>query len=383
MHNKSKKEFKISGKFKNVTKFKSKTPAQDRLQKFQKVITSNIDDCKKLLDESTVVNKPANITKSGPINIVPNEETILNNNKTFSGDKMTKISKFKINDTKRPSPVQSGLKISDKSKNVKKFKSKTSAQNRLLSIPKLISTNLNEISSTSPGAIKHRINETDSEKLVEIRKNKIHCSVDSAQKRNIDKIDKNDGQLKEPSTGFGSLFIHVKPSNVCDKKVEPIVDYSTLSYQKLESMTVEILSSTSYIVPDTNVFIHSLASIKTIIDEGSNLKKPKMFIPCVVLQELDQLKRRENTAFNAIRAIGYIYEEQKSKNPRLLGQKATMDSEHLIEVNSPDDRILNCCLQLKNQSKTVTLLTNDKNLSIKAQFNGIDTITAKKCLEIY
>ncbi|XP_031628263.1 uncharacterized protein LOC116344037 isoform X3 [Contarinia nasturtii] len=341
MHNKSKKEFKISGKFKNVTKFKSKTPAQDRLQKFQKVITSNIDDCKKLLDESTVVNKPANITKSGPINIVPNEETILNNNKTFSGDKMTKISKFKINDTKRPSPVQSGLKISDKSKNVKKFKSKTSAQNRLLSIPKLISTNLNEISSTSPGAIKHRINETDSEKLVEIRKNKIHCSVDSAQKRNIDKIDKNDGQLKEPSTGFGSLFIvrfltrcsengkklyrkifdtfqHVKPSNVCDKKVEPIVDYSTLSYQKLESMTVEILSSTSYIVPDTNVFIHSLASIKTIIDEGSNLKKPKMFIPCVVLQELDQLKRRENTAFNAIRAIGYIYEEQKSKNPRLL-----------------------------------------------------------------
>lgn len=152
----------------------------------------------------------------------------------------------------------------------------------------------------------------------------------------------------------------------------------------------------------------------------------------MVLAELDRLKHREKKAslkLNAIRAIDYIYDQMKSKNPRLQGnftflikivfvlitvssyfyqnfcfhylkktteeikycepfhfisgQKATKDGDHIIEINSPDDRILNCCLQLKNQSKNVTLITNDKNLSIKAIFNGVHTVTAKKCLDIY
>lgn len=112
----------------------------------------------------------------------------------------------------------------------------------------------------------------------------------------------------------------------------------------------------------------------------------------------------------ASRAIQYIYEQLKSKNPRLqgniffsrialliwiiyefvltlhtiihsLGQKAVEDKEHVIDVTSPDDKVLNCCLQLQNQSMDIILVTNDKNLSNKALLNGIEAITSRGCLE--
>lgn len=66
-----------------------------------------------------------------------------------------------------------------------------------------------------------------------------------------------------------------------------------------------------------------------------------------------------------------------------LGQKAIEDKDPIINVKSDDDRILNCCLQLKNRSSDVILLTNDINLSTKARLNDIEAITScqylKKC----
>lgn len=148
--------------------------------------------------------------------------------------------------------------------------------------------------------------------------------------------------------------------------------------------------------------------------------KHNMLIPFVVLQELDQLKRRnghdDSVSSKASRAIRYIYDELKSKNPRLqgnivnsfphwirmldiqavaisiclslllrftmfIGQKAMEDKSHVIDVSSPDDKVLNCCLQLKNQSKEIILVTNDKNLASKALLNGIEAITSRECLE--
>lgn len=67
----------------------------------------------------------------------------------------------------------------------------------------------------------------------------------------------------------------------------------------------------------------------------------------------------------------------------ILGQSAKDDKEVLIDITSPDDKILNCCLQLKERSNQVTLLTNDINLSNKAMSSGITTITSRKCNEMY
>lgn len=52
-----------------------------------------------------------------------------------------------------------------------------------------------------------------------------------------------------------------------------------------------------------------------------------MLIPFVVLQELDQLKRRndkEMVSQKASRAIQYIYEQLKTKNPRLQGKPSNI-----------------------------------------------------------
>lgn len=48
---------------------------------------------------------------------------------------------------------------------------------------------------------------------------------------------------------------------------EPCQD-SNYTFQELESMVVDVLTDSAYIIPDTNVFIDSLASIKAIIEKG-------------------------------------------------------------------------------------------------------------------
>lgn len=66
---------------------------------------------------------------------------------------------------------------------------------------------------------------------------------------------------------------------------------------------------------------------------------------------------------------------------RWIGQSAIEDKNHLIDVKSNDDKILNCCLQLVKQSKKVILVTNDLNLTNTAKFSDIETITQKRCME--
>lgn len=46
-------------------------------------------------------------------------------------------------------------------------------------------------------------------------------------------------------------------------------DETTYSFQQLESMVVEELKGSAYIVPDTNVFLDSLVSIKDAIEKGN------------------------------------------------------------------------------------------------------------------
>lgn len=43
---------------------------------------------------------------------------------------------------------------------------------------------------------------------------------------------------------------------------------SNYTFQQIESMAVDVLTDSAYIIPDTNVFIDSMASIKSIIDKG-------------------------------------------------------------------------------------------------------------------
>lgn len=119
-------------------------------------------------------------------------------------------------------------------------------------------------------------------------------------------------------------------------------DDAAYSFQQLESMVVEEeLTDSFYIVPDTNVFLDSLTAIKNISEQGIynthfmnfvNFTRKSFFftdhkcsilIPFVVLQELDQLKRRRDESPVGLKsscAIRYIYKQLKAKNPRMHGK---------------------------------------------------------------
>lgn len=95
---------------------------------------------------------------------------------------------------------------------------------------------------------------------------------------------------------------------------------------------------------------------------------------------MDKLKRRTNKQMvseHSSCAIKYL----KSKHQRMLGQNAENDNVHIINISSDDDRILNCCLQLKDQSKEVILITNDFNLCNKALLSDIEAFTSEQFLQ--
>lgn len=136
--------------------------------------------------------------------------------------------------------------------------------------------------------------------------------------------------------------------------------------------------------------------------------KYRIFVPCVVVQELEKLSRQKSTKVRATAATRFIDKHIKAAKQQLqgifekepsfqieryticlcvfffciimdwliLGQGATVDHQHIIHISSADDRILNCCLQLANQSLEILLLTNDRNLNNKAATSGIKTMCA-------
>ncbi|XP_039961798.1 uncharacterized protein LOC120775617 [Bactrocera tryoni] len=130
-----------------------------------------------------------------------------------------------------------------------------------------------------------------------------------------------------------------------------------------------------YFVLDTNVLLQHLAFLEELChmklcDTGGTI----LYIPYSVLQELDKLKQfavGDGTKVLAVRAIKYLNSKFETKNKHLQAQSALSELEHLVEITSPDDRIINCCLQVKQQIDHVILLTEDINLRNKAICNNI------------
>lgn len=56
-----------------------------------------------------------------------------------------------------------------------------------------------------------------------------------------------------------------------------------------------------------------------------------------------------------------------------MGQSAVESlQKQIIPIESGDDEILNCCLQIQEMTQKIILLTNDKNLRNKAFVNKIE-----------
>ncbi|XP_068159338.1 transcriptional protein SWT1 [Drosophila tropicalis] len=130
-----------------------------------------------------------------------------------------------------------------------------------------------------------------------------------------------------------------------------------------------------YFILDTNVLIHNLSFVKDLPKLVLNgLAGSMIFIPYIVIKELDRLKAKHSDSeinrVAAIRAIHFLnakFDESRD----IQAQSALDEADHLIDVDTADDSILNCCLQLKEQVPNSMLLTNDNNLRLKANATSI------------
>lgn len=131
-----------------------------------------------------------------------------------------------------------------------------------------------------------------------------------------------------------------------------------------------------HIVVDTNVFIRDLSVLPKLMERRfpDSLGFPTLIVPYIVLKELENLaytNRSKPIEASAKAANKYINNQFVAKNPQFKGQNVQDHSRKLLDIESGDDDVLNCCLQVKESGKKVILLSNDVNLRNKALFNEI------------
>lgn len=61
-----------------------------------------------------------------------------------------------------------------------------------------------------------------------------------------------------------------------------------------------------------------------------------------------------------------------------VAQNALEEQQAMVNIKSPDDSILNACLQVKQHVPNVILLTEDVNLRNKCAFNNITATAINK-----
>jgi len=139
-----------------------------------------------------------------------------------------------------------------------------------------------------------------------------------------------------------------------------------------------------YLVIDTNFILshlHLLNELQLLHEKYNNIYR--IIIPRQVIQELDGLKNSEKVQEGieigqlSRSAIDWCYKLMHYADPIVKGQKIY---ERLNREAIKDDSILDCCLylQMKCPRSLVILMSNDKNLCVKALSNDILTISYRR-----
>lgn len=153
------------------------------------------------------------------------------------------------------------------------------------------------------------------------------------------------------------------------------------SHQQLNPSTSVLV----HVVIDTNIFLAHLQTVKMLVESKKVCSKVQIYIPWMVLQELDYMKTNRGNKVKlelfARKAASFIFEQINNKNPFFRVQ--TLDEFKscisLLTDESADDKILQWCLQLKKEiSADITLLSNDILFCAKASACGIQTFQSDK-----
>lgn len=141
----------------------------------------------------------------------------------------------------------------------------------------------------------------------------------------------------------------------------------------------------SIFVVDTNFLISHLSTLENLRRLASSFHH-QIVIPSTTIRELDGLKNSsrivqidetsESMGLLARRANDWIYSHLANLDSGVMGQKLRQ----MINSNCiQDDAILDCCLYFKEKLDCfVILLSNDKNLCMKALTEGLLTVSFRK-----
>lgn len=190
----------------------------------------------------------------------------------------------------------------------------------------------------------------------------------------VDIQDENDAQNV-------SRMLSNKRSDISNEDDMPI------SNEDLDSR-IPVLMPTrmrSLFVVDTNFFISHLGMLESLRRLRQSFHH-QIVVPNTVIRELDGLKSstKEVRVSQDTEVIGklarqandWVYKNLASMDSGVMGQK-------IRQAINPDcvkdDAILDCCLYFKEKMQCfVVLLSNDKNLCMKALTEGLPTVTFKK-----
>jgi len=131
-------------------------------------------------------------------------------------------------------------------------------------------------------------------------------------------------------------------------------------------------------VLDTNVLLFDPMAI-------NKFGKNTVFIPLIVIEELDRFKKDQNENGRNARHFSRIVDDLRSQGPLSHGvalsnggkliislDKHTKGKYDVIDISIPDNRILSTALALKEEKKTVTLISKDINLRLKSDMLGLN-----------
>lgn len=226
-----------------VKKSKSKTPAQDRLQNLIESNMAVTKSVKKMVADSTHstshINKRKKSTVADIILKIPHTVTESNN-----GD----------DELQCVGSALSGQPIENKDFIESAYQQNVSKQNVIA----------NQMDDEIPALFPSK---TPAQNRLKMLQGKLSSGMD----------DKNHDALEvfHSSFGIGETKETTFSNNVNDDNLgsDDIMDWQPCnndspSFEELEDMAVDIFTDSAYIVPDTNVFVDSLETIKSIIDKG-------------------------------------------------------------------------------------------------------------------
>lgn len=153
-----------------------------------------------------------------------------------------------------------------------------------------------------------------------------------------------------------------------------------------QTQTVTLDGNRSFLVIDTNFILSHLRILDELKKIGDKYGL-RLVVPIAVMQELDGLKGSNRTEWGGEdhlsgRSVGFlarwandwVYSCLAERVPTVVGQKM---NERINKLATKDDAILDCCLYLqKHHTHTLqVLMSNDKNLCMKALLNDVLTVS--------